>query len=84
MFEKITHHRKEKKVDWYVSSANNMFTNVSYVVLASGLKDSKQLLDEVFVLSRIIKVKASVISRGQQCIAGATYKLASQLFFTNL
>ena len=30
-----------------------------------GRKDIKQLLDEVFVISRILKVKVAVISRSQ-------------------
>ena len=30
-----------------------------------GLEDNKQLLDEVFVISGIIKVKVSVISRAE-------------------
>ena len=42
------------------------FASATYRLVSYLLADNKQLLDEVFVISRIIKVEVSVISRSRR------------------
>ena len=62
------------KYTWEISNTSLAFLDIKVSVEGNGLctsvhykpTDSKQLLDEVFVISRIIKVEVRVISRSRR------------------
>ena len=62
----IIHQTHYEKSDW--SRAFNQFTIACELDMINVLSaaDNKQLLDEVFVISRIIKVEVRVISRSRR------------------